>query len=340
MAARYFAEAAGCPISFVWPSIDDPLYTSQNLLKFEAASEVFRDTLVFKDLGHSVLSERGATDGLMVFAIHSVLHNDGMLSLEEVLRAAEGYDIILYDMPFVIADYESIAASSLLFKTYWRKFYFTEDVLAESVRIRSRFADQRFAAIHMRRGDTKKMLAESPLEFLLHVGFRQLFQRYLPIEQAAFMVRCYLDEPLPIVVVSEDVTVARRVALLLPESKISQSSGLFPQDSNKQALLDLMLIADAEILFSPSTSFFSECAAKVGNGINVRASIEINLLVEEIFSHLDGSPESEVGMRKAALLDTAYAVMQEADDVDFANMRISADMYRPKTDMSGEADLR
>ncbi len=296
MAGRYFAQAAGLPVSFIWPSLHDPLYTSNDLLKFGSSGEIFRDARVFKDLDGPPVADWD--QDTKFFAVSWLTEP---ATVDNVLQGAKDVDVVLYNVPHMIVGTEGHETGAGSYARLWRSFNFSEEVTGAYNQIVAERKD--YVAIHMRRGDTARMLAESPLDYLEKFGFDLLFQRYMPLQQAASLANRYLDGDKPIIVVSEDAEMAGKLAALLPNRTVTGTAGHFKHDGTQQALLDLIVLAGSKSLLSPPCSFFSECAVKVSDTVNYKADFELDALASELLPLLETSGVADVALRKAMFLE-------------------------------------
>ncbi len=123
MAGRYFAQAAGLPVSFIWPSLHDPLYTSNDLLKFGSSGEIFRDARVFKDLDGPPVADWD--QDTKFFAVSWLTEP---ATVDNVLQGAKDVDVVLYNVPHMIVGTEGHESGAGSYSRLWRSFNFSEEV--------------------------------------------------------------------------------------------------------------------------------------------------------------------------------------------------------------------
>jgi hypothetical protein len=302
------AEQTGSAFSIGWPSLRDSNYSlHQALLQHESIAEIFvldqpimgRDDVRFVD--SSVWQGRRCC---MLHGAHSHLHGK---SLPDIAHFCSTFDVLVYDLPLPttvgISDPELEKHAT---KRNWTRLAFAQDIFDAFANFSDNARPKDSVSVHIRRGDILNMLKSAPIEFLIQQGGTSIFQRYVPTKTIQNILLTHFQSVSSVIVCSEDDNVANEIAGSLPGKVVHQSLGIFPKDSNKAALLDLMILAGSRHLVTPFKSYFSECAMTVGDCSVLNVGLDIPNLLSELLPVLDASDVQDRSARRALLLMMGY----------------------------------
>jgi hypothetical protein len=303
-----FAEQTGASFSIGWPSLDDANYPIQRrLLQAETADEIFNIEQPIQGRSDVFFLDRSYWIGRRCCMVHGALsHLDGS-SLTLIEEFCSDFDVMIYDLPAPISVAGNIhTIETRIIKQNWKRLAFSQLVrdTFTSFALDSKLSSS--VAIHVRRGDVVKMLCEGTIEHLIQSGGTQIFQRYVATKTIVNALTPLLPLSASVVVCSEDRSAAQQIAECLPGTTVYSSFGLFPQDSNQAALLDLMILAGARWLMSPFKSYFSECASAVGECESFNIGLDVQNLVDDLIFILEHEAVKNRDERRAIVYALGY----------------------------------
>lgn len=305
----------GWPIQLNWPSLVDANYGSDQLLSAASVSDYFESGGIFRDDDELTWAAPDFTTGKRVYQLSGSVPLNGR-SKEEITELTATYDVFLYDMPSpVYLNDADRAAERKALRINWRRFNFSPEVLSACDEITKGTSWKDTAAVHVRRGDILNMLTSGPLEHLQRDGIIQIFQRYIAFDTVVGQVQKHIGEFGSLTVCSEEPAIAGRLSRMFPGIAVAGSNGKFAHDSNKAALLDLLLLTRSRAIICPPISYYSFCASEVSLAKRMPSVVDVRNLVSELISILDASFAADSNSRKAIVYGQAYK--NAAPDQDY-----------------------
>ena len=298
-----FAEQTGASFSIGWPSLDDCNYPSdRRLLQADSAGEIFNLDHPIQGRNDVQVVDRSYWLGRRCCMLHGALQHLEYTTLASIEAFCKNFDVFIYDLPVPLPIAGSSAEREAYFiKQNWKRFSFCTAVGDTFAQFASESQLSSSVAIHIRRGDVLKMLSEAPVDTLIQTGGTQIFQRYTAINSSINALGPLLPHTASVVVCSEDHSVAEQIAESIPGKHVYSSRGLFPQDSNRAALLDLMILSGARWLITPFKSYFSECASIVGECDTINVGLDVRSLVDDLISIIDKATLPDRDARQAVV---------------------------------------
>lgn len=131
-----------------------------------------------------------------------------------------------------------------------------------------------------------------------------IFSRYIPVSAVVTEIdRIRTDEK--ILLCCEDRSVKELFVKKYGARAIYSSYDLFNGTDDQRAIIDIMMLSRAKILIAPFISYFSRCAAEVGDCEYIRLKRDFPQIAEELLeiaNAIDGERQSGV---KALIYRTA-----------------------------------
>jgi hypothetical protein len=307
----------GWPLQLNWPSLDDANYGSARLLSAASASDYFARGSIFRDDDELNWAAPDFTAGKRVYQLSGSVPLNGR-SKQEITELTATYDVFLYDLPSpVYLDGVDRVAERKALRVNWRRFNFSPEVLSACDEITKGTSWKDTVAVHVRRGDILNMLTSGPLEHLQRDGIIQIFQRYIAFDTVVGQVRKHIGEFGSLTVCSEETAIAGRLSRTFPDITVAGSNGKFADDSNKAALLDLLLLTRSRAIICPPISYYSFCASEVSLAKRLPSILDLRNLVSELISILDASSAEDRNSRKAIVYGQAYRNIAPDQDHDY-----------------------
>jgi hypothetical protein len=314
-----FSEQLGAPFSIYWPNFHDIHYPSNEVL------------LQQKDIEDIIVTERPIKDRADVGFVEPPLEpfpryfriSDNIAGLkdkliDEISPLIGPYDVIQYNVPEAVALAGSDASNELLIaKRNWERLNFSNDIVESFGSFSNQFNLGSSVAIHLRRGDILNMLKYEALDILASTGATQIFQRYIPLKTVAAVLRKDFSDFSQCIVCSESDSAAADLQELLPEVNVLNSNVAYAKNCNQRALLDLMILAGSSHLVSPFKSYFSECAATIGNCSPLNVGLDIPSLIDELITVLDGDNVLDLKSRKSIIYSYGYLNLWYIPDSEY-----------------------
>lgn len=309
LAGRHLAESLGVELKVTWPSINDAMFVDQDILQEDTAADIFHGGRVFSDdtgAGGEIL-DHASLEGKNLFRVHNNFASLSQIDIEEFRRITEQYDVILYDTPNVLnLSHEDKDDEQNKIRAYARQFAFNHEVMARFEQIAVDFSLDKAVAVHVRRGDMAEVLFKRDLDFLKAVGITQLFQRYIPLQTTFDMIHDKFKDKETLVLCTEDIAVVPLFRREFPEKRVLCTSDEYPDNKNKQALIDILVMSRAQDLITPFVSYFSECSAAMGVCRRHSVGLDCYNLVNELMALIDGSDSAIKATLKALVLTVAW----------------------------------
>lgn len=314
--ARQFADRMGLPFYASWPDLADPNYKNDSLLTAASALEIFADGRLFKDKYVEWLHGEYTRDLHVARYPHEhALKEWTEAELREMLSISH---MMVYDVPLPIrfAGDDKKQADTAIHRL-WQQLNFSHDVIDAAEQISGGIDPQNSVSVHARRGDILNIVAESDLDWFKNVGVVQVFQRYIPFKTIVNALEAKFGDREHVLVCSEDPLIAELLQEALPSRKVVTSNGAFPLGSSKAALLDQILLSRSRDIVGPYKSLFSECAATVGECVNLHTvDLDVWNLAPELIAYLDKTAPPDAAARKAVIYGNIYQNLLHYPDTD------------------------
>ena len=303
-----FSEQLGSPFSINWPSFYDIHYQSnEELLQQKDIEDIIVTERPIKDRADVGFVELASQPCPRFFRISDNIAGLQDKLIDEISPLIIPYDFIQYNVPEAVSLSGSDANNELLIaKKNWDRINFSNEIVESFGSFSNQFNLGLSIAIHLRRGDILNMLKYESLDVLASTGATQIFQRYIPLNTVATVLRKDFSDFSQCIVCSESDSAAADLQELLPEVNFVHSNVAYAKNCNQRALLDLMILAGSSHLISPFKSYFSECAATIGNCTPVNVGLDIPSLIDELITLLNEDNVLDLNSRKSIIYSYGY----------------------------------
>ncbi|QGM44721.1 hypothetical protein [Methylocystis heyeri] len=308
--AKILADMIGFELKYIWQEIGSPFYSS--LFQPDKIGDIFLDMQIFSEGGE----DRGEflTSGLLDPSLR-ILRLDGDLfadmNRESFLELVEGYDVVFYEQPFALLKFmsrETDIASEV--KRIWRNIAWSARIEGFIDRTCSTRNIGNAIAIHIRRGDIIKMLVEADVEYLVDGGMVLIFQRFTAMRSVMDAIdKVRVNEN--ILVCSDDSEVVEVLSRKFGVDSVYSSYETNDLTDDQRSAIDIMLLSRAKILISPYISYFSKCAAEVGECKHIPIQLDLPSAVHELIEIADKIPDGRALHVKALVYRTAAGLSSD-----------------------------
>lgn len=265
--AQLLSRHIDVPLRVFWTPLGwpDPPH-SPVLMHPRYVLELFASLHLFKDATNGpyadiVIHEEPVTTGLF-----SVFHNkDELFDLSEgeVAQIARMGNGINYDFPIPLFQFMAettdlkAKVAQVASQINWNP------TILEALAALDRWSPlSHCISVHVRRGDILDMLLHSDLNILADGLMIQILQRFMPLRAYFHAVDQHRSGS--IIVCTEDQSVVAQFRGRYGTERIVSCSDL-PLSENQRAAMDLLLLSRSQRIIAPVVSFFSQCAASIGN---------------------------------------------------------------------------
>lgn len=307
--AQVLSGHIGVPLRVFWTPLGwpDPPH-SPVLMHPRHLRELFDGPHLFRDgqgepYGEIVVHEEPVTTGLF-----SVFYNRdelAELSPGEVAQIARMGNGINYDFPTPLFGFMNRIpdlkgrVAEVASRINWTGTI--RDALATLDR---RAPLRECIAVHVRRGDILEMLRHSSLDLLADGLMIQILQRFMPLSAYFHAVDRHRGG---IVVCTEDRGVVARFAERYGPERIVACADM-PLSENQRAAMDLLLLSRSQRIIAPAVSFFSQCAASIGNTPLLNTSWRLDETTDEVRQLLEDARSERTRPVLAILYAAAYLI--------------------------------
>jgi hypothetical protein len=304
--AKIFADLFGFELKFIWTQIGSPFYDA--LFQPENIAEIFSGSHIFDDGNESsgeFVTSPVPDPSVEVLRLDHEGERLAHMDRERFAEVVEAYDVIFYAQPYALLMFmtrEVDIASEV--RRIWKQISWNPRILDFVEETCSSKGVDGAIAVHIRRGDLVKMLIEADVEYLASRGMAMIFQRFTALKtiiEAIDEIRT--DETL--VVCSDDSRVAETLSRRYGADSVYSSYAATELTDDQRSVVDIMLLSRAKILLSPQMSFFSKCAAEVGDCKHLPFQPDLAAAVEELLEIADRITDARAAQVKALIYTSA-----------------------------------
>ncbi|MCJ2037092.1 hypothetical protein [Methylobacterium sp. J-068] len=313
--AQIFSEQVGVPMGLIWTPLgwpfgvrDTPLMHPNNIF------ELFGDLAFFRDgqgngHGRIVLHEEPVSTELLSLYEHR--YELFALSQAELAQVSSMGKGVNYDFPgplfrFMTEDADAPAKVARIAGT----INWNAHILGTVAAIDETFRLENCLSVHVRRGDIVEMLFRSDLADLIDGGMTQILQRYTPLQ--AYFDAVDRHRRGGIVVCTEDDGVVERFQHRYGAHRIASCSAR-DLSENQRAAVDLILLSKSRRIVAPVLSFFSQCAAAIGNTRIRNTAWHLKDTTTEITALVRRAESARSEQVLAVMYAAAYRISEQND---------------------------
>jgi len=318
---RILATLLNFPFKIIWPPLGSDFYSNYDVLNPDLLYEVFSENYMFRGnpkFAGEFVKEWRVLEGSAFFYVNqdmAFLNSLDLTMLSEHLRARDG---LVYDFPYPLDVLKQVNDFDLEIKNAWAAIDWSLNLNSILDEIDQCCDLQNTITLHLRRGDLVTMLNEAPISELMAVGMMQIFQRYAAL-------RTFFDEidrvrtNENIFICSEDegadVPFKRRYGA----ENVRSSSDFYCGTPNQKAFVDLILLSRSKILIAPHLSYFSTCAATVGNVQLRSVALDLQNLIEELLQQVVATNSDRYKDVAAVIYCVAANISRDSNRIEWFN---------------------
>lgn len=249
----------------------------KHILQIFDSLHLFKNKSNFK-FGNIIPHENSTNTGL--FSLFDSREEIFYLSKGEISQIALMGNGVNYDFPTPLLRFMTENSDEKkIIQNISSNINWNRSILSSLNQIETKFNLHTCTSVHIRRGDIIKMLLTSDLMTLAKGLMIQIIQRYTPL-QAYFQAVDQQKSSL-IVVCTEDFSIVEKFCQRYGRQRVISSLDL-NLNENQRAVTDILLLSKSERIIAPVISYFSQCAASIGNTVLSKMTWNLEETSDEI----------------------------------------------------------
>lgn len=306
--AKILADLMGLRVKVIWHRLGSPFYNN-TLFDPKKLSELFVDQYIFRDGSErdgEILTCEEPPDSLKILNIGRDREKYATMNIDLFEEAIGDYDGVLYEQPgpaLNFMNFEQDIASEV--KRIWNTIAWGTCISNFVNSASSSINIGNTIAVHIRRGDIVNMILEADIEYLSE-NLVPVFHRYTALKTIMGEIdKLRNDERM--VICSDDSIIVEAFAKKYGRDKVySSREGTYLTEDQISAV-DIILLSRSKMLLSPLLSFFSKCAAEVGECKYNPIQFDLSATVGELVQIAD-TRDKDVSRVKELIYTTAASL--------------------------------